>query len=353
MKKIILSFFLGVTALRIYAAAPDSAAQAWQSLTNFTLSPPPSSWQTNLPTQADIDKFDDHRAAESAGLAEKARDFYTAFPKNGNAMQAQVMEIQALQMAVRLGMTNRTDEMMNRERTLAQNTNAPMELRYELRVDLVGRDLKAHVEDGADPIVEMEKAGRSLVKEFPNEPMGYELLINVSGNVDLAKMQELGNLMAKSGGPPELTDMGRTLLNQLGIIGKPSPVEFTAADGHKINTTTLSNKVVLVDFWATWCPICVASMPELKTLYRQYHTNGLEIVGINFDDNTNQAQQFVKEKDISWPQYFGGYGPINPYGREYGESLPYVWLVDKKGIVRDIHGRVNMEAKIQKLLAEK
>jgi thiol-disulfide isomerase/thioredoxin len=114
----------------------------------------------------------------------------------------------------------------------------------------------------------------------------------------------------------------------------------------------LSNKVVLVDFWAKWCPICVAAIPDIKRLYDQYHANGLEIIGINFDDDPAQARQFCKEQDMPWPQYFGGYGADNKYGREYGTVLPYVWLVDKKGIVRDIHGRVDLEAKVAKLMAE-
>jgi len=190
------------------------------------------------------------------------------------------------------------------------------------------------------------------VKEFPDGPLGYQLLLDVTVSCDLAKMQELAELMVNSGGPSELTGYGKGLLNQLKVIGQPSPIEFTAGNGLPINSTTLSNKVVLVDFWAVWCPICVEAIPDLKKLYDRYHASGLEIVGINFDDETNQAQRFIKEKDMSWPQYFGGYGADNKYGREYGAVLPYVWLVDKKGIVRDIHGRVDLEAKVAKLMAE-
>jgi thiol-disulfide isomerase/thioredoxin len=177
-------------------------------------------------------------------------------------------------------------------------------------------------------------------------------LLNVTVSCDLLKMQELAKLMANSGGPPELTGFGKGLLNQLEIIGRPSPIDFTTADGLRINSTALSNKVVLVDFWAKWCPICVAAIPDIKMLYDQYHTNGLEIVGINFDDDPAQARQFCKEQDMPWPQYFGGYGADNQYGRDYGTVLPYVWLVDKKGIVRDIHGRVDLAAKVAKLMAE-
>jgi peroxiredoxin len=329
-----------------------TAAQAWSALTNFSMPTPPMGWQTNPPTEAELAKFDDRQAAQAGALADRARDFYTRFPGDTNAEPVRVLEVQALQMAAHFGATNRLADLDAREQAMIADTNAPEGLRYELRIDQLGRELQASLAAGANQNAEMEKIGRALVKEFPNGPMGYQLLLNVTAGSDLLKMHDLAELMANSGGSPELTGLGRGLLNQLNVVGKPSPIEFTTADGSRINSTTLSNKVVLVDFCATWCPICVAAMPDIKKLYGQYHTNGLEIVGVNFDDETNAAQRFIKEQDMPWPQYFGGYGADNKYGREYGETLPYVWLVDKKGIVRDIHGRVDVEAKIAKLMAE-
>ena len=252
-------------------------------------------WQTNPPTQAELAKFDDEQAAQAGALADRARDFYTQFSSDTNAPRARVTEIQALQMAMHFGATNRLADLDAREQAVLADTNAPEELRYELRLDLLGRELQAAAAAGADMKAEMEKAGRALVKEFPSGPEGYEILMDLAMNADLLKMHEFGELMANSGGPPELTDLGKGLLRRLDAVGKPLPIEFKAVDGRAVNLTTLSNKVVLVDFWATWCPGCVALSPEIKKLYDQFHTNGFEVVGINFDDDTNQAQRFIKE----------------------------------------------------------
>ncbi len=66
-----------------------------------------------------------------------------------------------------------------------------------------------------------------------------------------------------------------------------------------------------------------------------------------------QAQQFIKTRELPWPQYFGGRGPGNKFGQEYAiNALPAVWLVDRKGIVRDIHGTTDLAAKVAKLMAE-
>src|SRR5258707_5847369 len=157
-------------AVNLGAAETNSAAQAWQSLTNFSLSPPPMAWMTNPPTEAELATFDDHRAAESVTLAEKAKNFYTQFPDDANASRARMTEIQALQMAVHLGATNCLNDLLAREQSLIANTNAPTELRYQLRLDLIGRDLKLESASGADMNAALEKVGRALLKEFPNGP---------------------------------------------------------------------------------------------------------------------------------------------------------------------------------------
>ena len=330
-----------------------TAAQAWAALTNFSLPQPPMEWQTNPPSEEQLAKFDDLQAAQSGALADRARDYYTRFSSDTNAPRARVTEIQALKLATHFGATNRLADLDARERAVLADTNAPEELRYELRVDLLGRELQARSAAGADMNAELEKAGRGMVKEFPNGPAGYDILMDQAVNADLLKMHELGELMANSGGPPELTDLGKGLLRRLDAVGRPLSIEFKAEDGRAVNLTTLSNKVVLVDFWATWCPGCVALSPEVKKLYDQFHAKGFDAIGINFDDDTNQAQRFINEEGLPWPQYFGGRGPENKYGREYSiNAIPAVWLVDRKGIVRDIHGTTDLEAKVAKLMAE-
>jgi peroxiredoxin len=91
--------------------------------------------------------------------------------------------------------------------------------------------------------------------------------------------------------------------------------------------------------------------PALKKLYDKFHADGFEIVGINFDDETNLAQRFIQKQSLPWPQFFGGRD--NQYGKDYALNLlPAAWLTDRKGIVCDIHGTVDLEAKIEKLMAK-
>ena len=167
------------------ADATNSAAQAWAALANFSLPTMPMEWQTNPPTEAQLAKFDDQQAEKAGELADLSRDFYTRFSSDASVPRARVTEIQALKLATHYGATNRLADLDARERSLLADTNAPENLRYELRLDVLGRELEASVAKGADMKAELEKAGRAMVKEFPNGPEGYQILMDLAEDADL------------------------------------------------------------------------------------------------------------------------------------------------------------------------
>jgi thiol-disulfide isomerase/thioredoxin len=130
-------------------------------------------------------------------------------------------------------------------------------------------------------------------------------------------------------------------------------IQFTAVDGRPVNVKDMKGKVILIDFWATWCGPCVGELPHVKEAYEKLHDKGFEIVGLSFDQDKSALEGFVKEKGMAWPQYFDGEGWGNKFGKQYGiESIPAMWLIDKKGNLRDMNARGDLQAKAEKLLAE-
>ncbi|OFY41776.1 MAG: hypothetical protein A2X18_10670 [Bacteroidetes bacterium GWF2_40_14] len=129
---------------------------------------------------------------------------------------------------------------------------------------------------------------------------------------------------------------------------------FTALDGRRVDLASFRGKVLLVDFWATWCKPCIASMPELKTMYDKYHDKGLEVIGISLDNKEMEAQvkQVVEKQGLSWPQRFEGKGMGDPLAKLYSiNSLPTVWLLDKVGKIVDKNARgERLEPLIRKYL---
>src|SRR5207302_317867 len=72
--------------------------------------------------------------------------------------------------------------------------------------------------------------------------------------------------------------------------------------GTPVNVADYQGKIVLVDFWATWCIPCVQEMPRVKEVYDKYHDQGLEIIGVSLDDDRAALERFVKGRKIPWPQ---------------------------------------------------
>ena len=135
-------------------------------------------------------------------------------------------------------------------------------------------------------------------------------------------------------------------------IGKPVDIQFTSIDGKKVDVSKMKGKVVLIDFWATWCGPCVAELPNVKRAYEKLHPKGFEIVGISLDSKESALRRFVKKEEMPWPQYFDGKGWNNSISKKHGiRSIPAMWLVDKEGNLADLNARSNLEGKVEELLA--
>ena len=134
-------------------------------------------------------------------------------------------------------------------------------------------------------------------------------------------------------------------------IGKPLDMKFTAINGKQIDLAKMKGKVVLIDFWATWCGPCIAELPNVKKTYNKLNQKGFEIIGISLDSNENSLKRFLKKENMPWPQFFDGKGWNNELAKKYGiRSIPAMWLVDQEGNLIDTNARSNLEDKVEKLL---
>jgi thiol-disulfide isomerase/thioredoxin len=134
---------------------------------------------------------------------------------------------------------------------------------------------------------------------------------------------------------------------------KPLEIKFTAVDGKEIDLSKMRGKVVLIDFWATWCGPCMVELPNVLSAYKKLHPKGFEIIGLSFDQDKEKLLSVTKAKEMTWPQYFDGKGWQNKFGQRFGiESIPTMWLVDKKGMLVSMEARDGLEERVEKLLKQ-
>ncbi|MCE0498901.1 MAG: TlpA family protein disulfide reductase [Methylacidiphilales bacterium] len=132
---------------------------------------------------------------------------------------------------------------------------------------------------------------------------------------------------------------------------KPLDLKFTAVDGSQVDLANLRGKVVLIDFWATWCPPCRGEVPNVVAAYQKYHGQGFEVIGISLDQDKDALLAFTKQNGMVWPQYFDGQGWNNSVSSRFGiDSIPAMWLVGKDGKVATMDGRDDLAGQVEKLL---
>jgi thiol-disulfide isomerase/thioredoxin len=333
--------------------------KAWMELLQ-AMEPPaaPAEWETNAPSQEVLDAFQQTNSILIALAADKARQFYTKYADHARAPEARERERFLLDVAAQLGNTNVAARIEALDEARLKDPKLPEEERLELRLQQVERVLSRNAEaiTGAD-LDKMEASVRALQREFTNHTELAALLLTPAegrlNNNEPDKARALAVEAADASAEPEVQEASRALLKKINRIGKPPELKFKAVDGRDVDLKAMKGKVVLLDFWATWCGPCMAELPKVKAAYEKFHPKGFEIVGLSFDHDKSALERVLKREKMDWPQHFEENPDSGGFGEQFDiAAIPAMWLIDKKGNLRDLNARENLAGKVEKLLAE-
>jgi peroxiredoxin len=210
-------------------------------------------------------------------------------------------------------------------------------------LDALAAKYKTSAPDDAAQILMMESSLYGQVLE--NETKADELVAQVKKDFPNSKA------VAQMKRQEEAAKLSAGLKN--GVVFPDFNEKDTA--GKPLSIANYKGKVVLIDFWATWCGPCVAELPNVLQAYEKHHAAGFEIIGISLDSDAQKLAKFVKEKNMPWQQYFDGKGWGNKLAQQYGvNSIPATYLLDREGkiIGKGLRGE-KLEEAVAAALAKK
>jgi len=195
--------------------------------------------------------------------------------------------------------------------------------------------------------IELSKG--KVVKAYYN--LGFSLIKSGKEQEGIAVLKKFLEL---DPGAAEASQARAVIANVKMVDAKVAPAfAIKSSAGEELSLERLRGKVVLLDFWASWCGPCRIDMPEVRNIWKRYGGDRFVVIGINLDSDRNAFEAYAKEEGLVWPQYFDGLGWGNNVSRLYGVyAIPHTVLIDQDGVIRATGlRREALAAKVGELLA--
>ncbi len=342
----VLCILLGVIALT--SDAEDAAGSAWLRLQALNVQA-----HARVPIGTNAVEF---YAGREKALHENAAEFTKRFPHDVHQPQAMLWKIETTDFPdpadqrIALLRQNEMDA-----RPIVGDPALPANFRFEVESTILAQWLNRPAVIRPDQAVTLENRIAELVQTNQADPAiisfqlaRADLMLRFDHETGVAFLRELTQAPDQS-----LAKAAKARMDKELLIGQPVSLQFTATDGSSVNMSELRGKIVLVDFWASWCPDCIREMPVVRQTYQKYRDRGFTIIGISLDKDEQALANFVARKLIPWPQYFDGKGWENDFARKYGvHAIPEMWLINQRGEVASTDISVEeLEQKTAQLLS--
>lgn len=171
----------------------------------------------------------------------------------------------------------------------------------------------------------------SLVMAYYN--LGFALIKSGREQEGIAALKKFLELAPEAN---EAAQARAVIVNTKMVDAKVAPsFAVKSHTGEELSLEKLRGKIVLLDFWASWCGPCRVDMPEVKKIWKKYGGDKFVIIGVNLDRNRAAFEAYAKEQGVTWPQYYDGLGWGNKVSLLYRVyAIPHTILIDQDGVIQ-------------------
>ncbi|RLS82815.1 MAG: TlpA family protein disulfide reductase [Planctomycetota bacterium] len=289
-----------------------------------------------------------------AGVSVQAADKILAGVKVDDPLYAKAatLKLESLMRLAQFGDEQAAEEMTKFAATLATSPVPSLAMEGK-RLQIVGEAQKMFAEEKFDAAPALVAQAAELMKSAPGDQKTAMLVMQLAGALEqipdgekvAADAMKTFLPILESSPNAEVKQFGEQLAGQLrflDLLGKPMAIKGSLIDGAAFDLESLKGKVVLVDFWATWCGPCIAEIPNVIAEYEKYHAKGFEVIGVSLDKEQegktakDLVAEAVVEHKIPWPIMLDGGRTAQFYGIS---GIPQLILIGRDGKVITLNAR--------------
>ena len=364
--RFILIFMTVAMVVMASLAQADSKA-AWKQIEKFAES------LDSYEGQRSADPIDQFALRTSAGasLAEQKAGFMALldgqleafleyYPADKRVAEAQAMRLQiAPNMAEGLGLDFDDETWIAEVNALRSDPQLPADAKVRVQVMWINYQLKRAGSVGMTQrgLAALIDTMEYFVFDYRKDTRSIAFALIVTELIGKSEPQRAEAVLKRAlknvkGKDPQLQNSVEQALALLPFRSHPIDLEFEAADGTPVDLAQMRGQVIVVDFWASWCPPCRHESPDLVELYQKYRADGLQIIGISLDESRAKMEAFAEKVGMDWPHYFDGRGWRNRISTRFAiSSIPAVWVIDRDGYLVNAKARGKLEQWVPRLLA--
>jgi thiol-disulfide isomerase/thioredoxin len=239
------------------------------------------------------------------------------------------------------------------EITGAQGDKAMAMAHYQLALVLFSEGQQKHKPEAFSRAHEEAAKAIAAVANFPSAVLLDGKILAQLKQDDAAKAQFQQYVKMRTTDDPDRQRALRYIDNPELARARLAPAfAVTTLDGQHISMDESQGKVVLLDFWATWCGPCREALPHMREIAKKFQGQPLIVLSVSLDSDEQKWKEFVAKNDMTWPQYRDG-GFTSPIAKMFNvEAIPHTFTIDADGVLQEEHiGDASIEGKIKKLVA--